>query len=203
MACIASASSGTALPARRTAAARAVARDRERGGTQTSIRWKLSVKPTSEKPAAARQLSFSATTVRAIRTRACRTGRSQAGPGWVPRWGSSATAEKIVVWDSGALREFLHVNDLADALVFLMDRYSDLGHVNVGSGAESPSATSPRWSATSSGSRARSSGTPPSLRGRGEEGYAEGFEAERVGRGRGGGGWRSTRPRNKRRTRRG
>ncbi|OAY63068.1 putative GDP-L-fucose synthase 1, partial [Ananas comosus] len=48
-----------------------------------------------------------------------------------------AAAPRVVVWGSGApLREFLHVDDLADALVFLMDRYSDLDHVNVGSGAE-------------------------------------------------------------------
>ncbi|XP_042477734.1 putative GDP-L-fucose synthase 2 [Macadamia integrifolia] len=32
--------------------------------------------------------------------------------------------------------EFLHVDDLADAVVFLMDKYSGLGHVNMGSGKE-------------------------------------------------------------------
>ncbi|KAL2482815.1 putative GDP-L-fucose synthase 2 [Forsythia ovata] len=45
--------------------------------------------------------------------------------------------EKVVVWGSGKpLREFLHVADLADALVFLMEKYSGLEHVNVGSGKE-------------------------------------------------------------------
>ncbi|CAI9098623.1 OLC1v1035302C1 [Oldenlandia corymbosa var. corymbosa] len=45
--------------------------------------------------------------------------------------------EKVVVWGSGTpLREFLHVDDLADAVVFLMENYSDLEHVNVGSGKE-------------------------------------------------------------------
>lgn len=46
-------------------------------------------------------------------------------------------ADEITVWGTGSpLREFLHVDDLADALVFLMTRYSDAGHVNIGSGDE-------------------------------------------------------------------
>lgn len=46
-------------------------------------------------------------------------------------------AKEVVVWGSGSpLREFLHVDDLADAVVFLMDSYSGLEHVNVGSGKE-------------------------------------------------------------------
>ncbi|KAG5390781.1 hypothetical protein IGI04_032322, partial [Brassica rapa subsp. trilocularis] len=46
-------------------------------------------------------------------------------------------AEEVVVWGSGTpLREFLHVDDLADACVFLMERYSGFEHVNVGSGVE-------------------------------------------------------------------
>lgn len=48
-----------------------------------------------------------------------------------------SNVEKVVVWGSGTpLREFLHVDDLADAIVFLMENYSDLEHVNVGSGKE-------------------------------------------------------------------
>ena len=43
----------------------------------------------------------------------------------------------ITLWGSGTpLREFLFVDDLADALVFLMKRYSDEPHVNVGTGKE-------------------------------------------------------------------
>ncbi|PHT42228.1 hypothetical protein CQW23_16253 [Capsicum baccatum] len=34
------------------------------------------------------------------------------------------------------LREFLHVDDLADAVVFLLENYSDLEHANVGNGKE-------------------------------------------------------------------
>lgn len=36
----------------------------------------------------------------------------------------------------GALREFLYVDDLAEALVLLMKTYSDRTHINVGSGVE-------------------------------------------------------------------
>ena len=44
---------------------------------------------------------------------------------------------RVELWGSGApLREFLYVDDLADALVFLMERYSGHDHVNVGTGIE-------------------------------------------------------------------
>ena len=43
----------------------------------------------------------------------------------------------VEVWGSGKpLREFLHCDDLADALVFLLKEYSGYEHVNVGSGVE-------------------------------------------------------------------
>jgi GDP-L-fucose synthase len=43
----------------------------------------------------------------------------------------------VEVWGSGKpLREFMHVDDLADACLFLMDNYSDVGFVNIGSGQE-------------------------------------------------------------------
>ncbi|MGP1664317.1 MAG: GDP-L-fucose synthase [Rhodanobacter sp.] len=49
----------------------------------------------------------------------------------------TASAPQVKIWGSGEpLREFLHVDDLADALVFLMRHYSDVGMVNVGSGQE-------------------------------------------------------------------
>ena len=48
-----------------------------------------------------------------------------------------ANATTLPVWGSGApLREFLHVDDLADALVFLAKHYSGEEIVNVGSGEE-------------------------------------------------------------------
>ena len=43
----------------------------------------------------------------------------------------------VEVWGTGnARREFLHVDDLADACLFLMDGYSAPGHVNVGTGVD-------------------------------------------------------------------
>jgi GDP-L-fucose synthase len=43
----------------------------------------------------------------------------------------------LEVWGTGTpRREFLHVDDCADALVFLMKRYSAADHVNVGSGED-------------------------------------------------------------------
>ena len=43
----------------------------------------------------------------------------------------------VGVWGTGdARREFLHVDDLADACLFLMDNYSAAGHVNVGTGVD-------------------------------------------------------------------
>ncbi len=46
-----------------------------------------------------------------------------------------AGAEEIVVWGTGTpRREFLHVDDCADAIVHLAKTYSDETHVNIGSG---------------------------------------------------------------------
>lgn len=43
----------------------------------------------------------------------------------------------VEIWGTGTpLREFMHVNDLADACMFLMRMYSSLGFVNVGTGHE-------------------------------------------------------------------
>jgi GDP-L-fucose synthase len=46
-------------------------------------------------------------------------------------------AKSMTVWGTGQpLREFLHVDDLADAAVFLAKHYSGEGHINIGSGEE-------------------------------------------------------------------
>ncbi|KAJ6671844.1 GDP-L-FUCOSE SYNTHASE [Salix purpurea] len=46
-------------------------------------------------------------------------------------------AKEVVVWGTGSpLREFLHIDDLADTVVFLMDKYSGLKHLNMGSEKE-------------------------------------------------------------------
>ncbi|MGN6497088.1 MAG: GDP-L-fucose synthase [Tsuneonella sp.] len=48
-----------------------------------------------------------------------------------------AGAQSIEIWGSGTpLREFLHVDDLADACVFLLRNYSGESHVNVGYGSD-------------------------------------------------------------------
>lgn len=46
-------------------------------------------------------------------------------------------AGEVEIWGTGTpRREFLHVDDLADALVFLMERYSGEEHVNIGWGED-------------------------------------------------------------------
>ena len=46
-------------------------------------------------------------------------------------------ARSIEIWGSGApKREFLYVDDFADALVFLMKHYSEAQHINLGTGEE-------------------------------------------------------------------
>jgi GDP-L-fucose synthase len=43
----------------------------------------------------------------------------------------------VEIWGTGSpMREFLHVDDLADACLFLMEHYSDDSHVNVGTGLD-------------------------------------------------------------------
>ena len=49
----------------------------------------------------------------------------------------AGNCDSVVVWGSGApRREFLHVDDLADACLFLMERYAEEGPINVGSDQE-------------------------------------------------------------------
>ncbi len=45
--------------------------------------------------------------------------------------------EEVVLWGTGApMREFLHVDDLADACLFLMEHYDGLDHLNIGTGQD-------------------------------------------------------------------
>ncbi len=60
-------------------------------------------------------------------------------PGLMYRFHEAKLADRaqVSVWGSGLpLREFLHVDDLADACVFLMQHYDEEGIINVGSGTE-------------------------------------------------------------------
>jgi len=48
-----------------------------------------------------------------------------------------ADMDSVVIWGTGApLREFLYVDDLADACLFLLDNYSGNETVNIGTGKE-------------------------------------------------------------------
>jgi len=45
--------------------------------------------------------------------------------------------KEVVMWGTGSpLREFLHVDDLADACLFLMENYDEPGLVNIGTGKD-------------------------------------------------------------------
>lgn len=47
------------------------------------------------------------------------------------------STQDVVIWGTGKpKREFMHVNDLADACLFLMKNYNGNTHINIGSGQE-------------------------------------------------------------------
>ncbi|MGO1121056.1 GDP-L-fucose synthase [Rhodovibrionaceae bacterium A322] len=47
--------------------------------------------------------------------------------------------KELVIWGTGSpLREFLHVDDCADALVHVLKHYSEDEHINIGSGEDLP-----------------------------------------------------------------
>lgn len=60
-------------------------------------------------------------------------------PGMMRRMHEAKVAGEpyVTLWGTGAaLREFLHVADLADALYVVMERYEEPGTINIGSGVE-------------------------------------------------------------------
>ena len=60
-------------------------------------------------------------------------------PAMIRKFHDAKTAERpeVTLWGTGTpRREFLHVDDLADACVFLMDNYDDADHINVGTGVD-------------------------------------------------------------------
>jgi GDP-L-fucose synthase len=65
--------------------------------------------------------------------------RSHVIPGLIRRFHEAkvAQAAKVTCWGTGApLREFLYVDDLARACVFLMENYDEEQFINIGSGQE-------------------------------------------------------------------
>lgn len=65
--------------------------------------------------------------------------RSHVIPALLQRFHAAARegAEVVTCWGTGApRREFLHVDDLADACAFLLRRYSGEGHLNIGTGSD-------------------------------------------------------------------
>lgn len=62
-------------------------------------------------------------------------------PGLIRRFHEAkvADANTVTIWGTGSpRREFLHVDDLADALIKLLKVYDEPGPINVGSGADLP-----------------------------------------------------------------
>lgn len=60
-------------------------------------------------------------------------------PAMIRKFHEAKTAgkETVELWGTGApLREFLYVDDMADACVFLLENYSGEQHVNIGTGKE-------------------------------------------------------------------
>jgi len=60
-------------------------------------------------------------------------------PALVRKFHEAKTLEKpsVEIWGTGSpRREFLHVDDLADAIVFLASNYNEAGFINVGSGSD-------------------------------------------------------------------
>lgn len=68
----------------------------------------------------------------------------------------SAGDKEVVVWGTGTpRREFLHVDDLADAAVHLMETYAGEEHVNIGAGRDIPIADLARMLGEVTGFRGR------------------------------------------------
>jgi GDP-L-fucose synthase len=58
-------------------------------------------------------------------------------PALIRRFHDARPNGPVTIWGTGSpRREFLHVDDLADACVFLMDNYEGESHLNVGTGTD-------------------------------------------------------------------
>jgi GDP-L-fucose synthase len=58
-------------------------------------------------------------------------------PGMIRKISDAIDGETIALWgDGSAMREFLHVDDLAEACYICMQNYDEEGHINVGTGED-------------------------------------------------------------------
>ena len=58
-------------------------------------------------------------------------------PALMRRFHEARPSGNVTIWGTGSpRREFLHVDDLADACLFLMENYNEAGHINVGTGTD-------------------------------------------------------------------
>ena len=58
-------------------------------------------------------------------------------PALLRRFHEARPDNTVTIWGTGSpRREFLHVYDLADACLFLMENYEGAGHINVGTGVD-------------------------------------------------------------------
>jgi GDP-L-fucose synthase len=58
-------------------------------------------------------------------------------PGMIRKISDAINGETITFWgDGSAMREFLHVDDLAEACYVCMQKYDEEGHINVGTGED-------------------------------------------------------------------
>ena len=58
-------------------------------------------------------------------------------PALMRRFHEARPSGDVTIWGTGSpRREFLHVDDLADACLFLIENYNEAGHINVGTGTD-------------------------------------------------------------------
>ena len=58
-------------------------------------------------------------------------------PALMRRFHEARPSGNVAIWGTGSpRREFLHVDDLADACLFLIENYNEAGHINVGTGTD-------------------------------------------------------------------
>ena len=58
-------------------------------------------------------------------------------PALMRRFHEARPSGNVTIWGTGSpRREFLHVDDLADACLFLIENYNEAGHINVGTGTD-------------------------------------------------------------------